>query len=100
MKVFCTNCIFFVEGERISFPFGNPKCSDYKSYNINPDMYRCEIKEKCLSSSNFKDNYEKEKEIFKSIPSIINQFNDCKWYVPKGEASSSSSSSSSSSESE
>jgi len=98
MKVFCNDCIFFILGERIPFPFGEPKCSDKDSYNINPEMYKCEKKEKCLSPKNLKDNYEKEKNIFISIPSIINQFNDCKWYTPKGEPSSSSSSSSSSSE--
>lgn len=83
-KVYCEKCLFFVKGENITFSFGPP---DY-------------IKEACLSPDNAEDNYKEEKTVLKSIPKVINEFNDCKWYQAKdGDGSSSGDSSSTSSSS-
>ena len=95
MSVFCSKCIFFVKGERIPFPFGDPKCFDRKSYNTNPPSeIECEKKEQCLSPNNFKSDYENEQYIPVSVPSVINQFNNCKWFEESPSSDSSSCSSS------
>ncbi len=91
MNVFCCDCIFYVEGERIPFPFGDPKCFDKKHFDIEPGMIPCEKKEQCLSPHNFKNSHNHENNIPVSIPAVINQFNSCKWFEPKENPSSSSS---------
>ena len=67
MKVYCSRCQFYVPGYTIPYSFGPPD----------------EIKEKCMCPENFYDAYVSEKIRPKSKPSIINRFNNCKWYEPK-----------------
>ena len=38
MKVFCNDCIFFILGERIPFPFREPKCSDKETKDLVIDI--------------------------------------------------------------
>ena len=68
MKVYCSRCKFYVPGYTIPYSFGPPN----------------EIKEKCMCPENFYDMYVSEKVRPKSKPSIINRFNNCKWYIPIG----------------
>jgi len=80
-KVYCSECLFFIEGEEIPHPFGPPEY----------------IKERCTSPSNFKDNHKEPLKREISTPRIINRSNDCPWFEQKSSSSSSSSSGSSSS---
>lgn len=82
-KVYCKDCLFFVEGERIPYSYGPPEY----------------IKERCLSPSNFKDTHKTPTRLPVSQPRVINRFNDCTWYEPIPDEGSSSSGSSSSSSS-
>ena len=67
MKIFCSRCKFYVPGYTIPYSFGPPD----------------EIKEKCMSPNNFYDSYVSENIRPKSKPSIINKYNNCRWYEPK-----------------
>lgn len=83
-KVYCKDCIFFKEGEKIPFEFGPPDT----------------VRDVCLSPNNYKDNYKEENVSPKSQPDKINKWNNCTWFeaIPDADSSSSSSSSSSSGE--
>jgi len=83
LKIYCENCIFFVPGEHIPMDFGPPETQ----------------LEKCLASQNFKDTAIAPNQLPISQPKVINQFNNCIWYIAKQENNSSSSGSSSSSSS-
>lgn len=82
LKVYCENCIFFTVTEEES-----PVIVDFGP----PEFQR----QKCLSPQNFKDTNVSPSVLPKSQPKIINRFNNCTWFSPKGSPSSSSSSSSS-----
>jgi len=82
-KVYCENCIFFIPGEHIPMDFGPPVTQ----------------LEKCISPNNFKDTHVAPHELPISQPKIINQFNNCVWYIAKHGSSSSSSGSNTSSSS-
>jgi len=82
-KVYCEDCIFYVPGEKIPYSYGPPE------HQL----------EKCLAPQNFKDTNAAPHVLPISQPKVINRFNDCIWFIRKGEPSSSTSSSSSSSSS-
>ena len=75
-KVFCIDCIFFAPPEHVQhFDFGPPQ------HQLD----------KCLAPQNFKDGPVKPSEVPISQPIVINRFNNCVWFEPKGTPSSSSS---------
>jgi len=78
IKLYCDNCIFFVAAE---------PCPPV--YDFGPPKYQLE---KCLAPQNFSDTYSKAHSLPISQPKVINQYNDCAWYIEEGTGSSSCSS--------
>ena len=68
-KVFCENCQFYKRGNTIPVSYGVP----------------IHIKEACLAPQNLRDDHDSENSKQKSIPSIINRFNNCPWFQEKTE---------------
>jgi len=73
MKVYCFDCIHYIEGDKVPFPFGPPD----------------HIKERCGSPYNFKENHKSYSHEPISTPRIINRYNNCKWYETESSSSSS-----------
>jgi len=76
-KVYCDNCIFFIAREP------HPP-----TYDFGPPEYQLE---RCLAPENFRDTYSKQQYLPISQPKVINQHNDCVWYIAEESPSSSSS---------
>ncbi len=74
-KVYCENCLFFLNEETLQPPF------DF-GY---PDHAR----EKCLAPQNFKDTHRESSSKPITQPKIINKYNNCIWYVDASDSSSS-----------
>jgi len=79
IKLYCQDCLFFVAAEP------SPPV-----YDFGPPEYQLE---KCLAPENFKDTYAHPQSLPISQPRIINQYNDCAWFVLNPNANPSSSSS-------
>jgi len=69
MAVYCKNCIYYVSGEKIPVDYGPP----------------VHIKEDCLAPENLADTHKDSRQRQRSIPKIINRFNNCPWYTEEAD---------------
>lgn len=69
-KIYCINCKFY---------------KNCRKSHICEDTFDCtNIHERCDAPQNIRDDYKIEKsDKYISCPSIINRFNNCKWFVSK-----------------
>jgi len=76
MAVYCSECLYFRPGIKITHPLG-------------PTPW---LQERCVAPQNFKKTHRENTDWPKSQPRQINRFGNCSWYIPLEGSSSSSSS--------
>ena len=64
MPVYCKDCIFYISGEKIPVAYGPP----------------AHILEQCLAEENLADTHKDKDLRQRSVPKIINRFNNCTWF--------------------